>query len=281
MVLGTIRAKIYGVMNTKGGVGKSTLAANLAAMLADMGKSVLLVDGDQQQTLSRNYPISYRAAGGLIQVFRSGSTENCISRTHINNLDIIINDDPRGDIIPTFLRDSITHFLHLRKALRNLQGYDYVIVDTQGAKGVVQESVILTVDTILSPVVPQPLDTREFVLGTVEFISKFRETYQLLVTGQPIPPMRVVINQWDKSKSAQEAVRYLRSESDKQLDGAMTVLNTLIPDLQIYADAAGIGSPVHREETRRRGPTRSACETMLQLVHELEPKLLDLSPEWK
>lgn len=36
------------VGNTKGGVGKSMLAANIAAVLAGQGKDVLLVDGDEQ-----------------------------------------------------------------------------------------------------------------------------------------------------------------------------------------------------------------------------------------
>jgi chromosome partitioning related protein ParA len=49
--------KIYGVICTKGGVGKTTMAANLGAILADMGQRVLLVDADPQQSLSRVYPI--------------------------------------------------------------------------------------------------------------------------------------------------------------------------------------------------------------------------------
>lgn len=273
------KPKVFAIINTKGGVGKSTLAANLGAMLADMGKSTLLVDTDPQQTLSRTYP-NTPAKAGLIQLYRSASTEACVSKTCISNLDIVLNDDPRGDLITSFLRESVTHFMHLKNALRNLNGYDYVVIDSQGAKGTVQESVIFAADMLISPVVPQALDTREFVLGTVGLINKLRPGYEGLF-GQPIPPMRVVINKWDRSKSADEAVRFLRSEFDKQLDGAVTVLNTIIPDLQVYADSVGVGSPAHREETKRRGPTQAAFETMVKLVHELEPKLLDLLPEWK
>lgn len=277
-------AKTFGVMCTKGGVGKTTACANLSAILADMGQRVLLVDADPQQSLSRVYPVETKAAFGLTQLYRNANPDGCISKTVISNLDIVINDDPGGDngAISNFLRESVTHFQHLYVALQAVRDqYDYIFIDTQGAKGIVQESVIFAADILLSPVRPQVLDSREFIHGTVELINKFKPKPGFTsMTGRALPPVKVLINMWDRTSNADAISRHLRSEFDRQIDGHITVLNIVIPDLQVYAEAIGLGVPVHRHETTRRGATRSACATMLELVYELEPKLIGTEPSW-
>ncbi|MBX9679505.1 MAG: AAA family ATPase [Gemmataceae bacterium] len=47
------KVPILSVLNLKGGVGKTTIAANLAGSFADMGRRVLLVDLDYQRSLSQ------------------------------------------------------------------------------------------------------------------------------------------------------------------------------------------------------------------------------------
>ncbi len=171
-------AKIYGVICTKGGVGKTTVSANLGAILADMGQRVLLVDADPQQTLSRMYPISIKAPFGLAQLYRNANSEGCISKTIYPNLDIVINDDLSSDngAITNFLRESVVHFQHLFVALQAIDDqYDYILIDTQGVRGsLVQESVIFAATILLSPVEPDVLGSREFIHGTVALINKFR-----------------------------------------------------------------------------------------------------------
>lgn len=275
------KSKIYGVICTKGGVGKTTITANLGAILADMGQRVLLVDADPQQSLSRVYALDYRADFGLTQVYRSASSTDCISKTTIPNLDIILNDDPHGEHITAFLRESYVNFQHLYVALQALE-YDYILVDTQGAKGIIQESVICAADILLSPIKPQVLDTREFIHGTIELVNKFKPRAGFVsVTGRPLPPIRVIFNMWDRTGTASNITAELRSMFDQAVDDQVTVLNTVIPLLKPYSEANGRGIPVHRFEIARTGPTKSAFYTMLALIEELEPKLIGTKPQWK
>lgn len=276
-------AKIYGTVCTKGGVGKTTVTANLGALLADMGQRVLLVDADPQQSLSRIYPISFKSAFGLTQLYRNANPESCISKTIIKNLDIVINDDPRGDTgaITNFLRESFTHSQHLSVALQTLRDkYDYILIDTQGAKGIIQESVILAADILISPVQPQILDSREFIHGTVELINKFKPKPGFAsMTSGPLPHVKVLINMWDRTINAVQVSRHLRAEFDRQIDGHISVLDTFIPRLKIYSEATGKREPVHRHE-QAHTTTIPALVTMMELIYELEPKLIGQEPSW-
>lgn len=275
------KSKIYGAICTKGGVGKTTITANIGAILADMGQRVLLVDADPQQSLSGHYHIVSQAAFGLTQLYKSASAQGCISQTSIPNLDIVLNDDPNAEgQIMNFLRESITHFQHLPIALQGLD-YDYIIIDTQGASGFIQESVILAADVLISPLQPKVLDVRQFIHGTVKLVNKFKPKPGFTsIGGKPLPPIRVVINRWERTNNAIEITQNLRMQFDQEVDGHITVLNTIIPDLVVYTESAGFGIPAHRYEKARRGPTQAAYFTMLELVTELEPKLTGKVPAW-
>lgn len=74
----------FGVVATKGGVGKTTVAANLGGLLADIGYRVLLIDADVQPSLSRYFVVSQEAAHGLTKMVIDGSlTQECISQIEL------------------------------------------------------------------------------------------------------------------------------------------------------------------------------------------------------
>ena len=70
---------VFATVSTKGGVGKTTLTANLGALLADLGMRVLMIDADVQPSLTRYFPIARRAPHGLTEIVTQGTIgEDCI-----------------------------------------------------------------------------------------------------------------------------------------------------------------------------------------------------------
>ncbi|MFO1369544.1 MAG: ParA family protein [Marinagarivorans sp.] len=276
--------KIIGIISTKGGVGKTTLTANLGAILADMGQKVLLVDADPQQTLSRFYAIREQAPFGLTQLFKSSNPAKCISTTVIDGLDIVIGDDKKSDgIIPALLNESLANIQNHAAALHQVkQQYDYVLIDTQGTTHKILDAVIYAADQLLSPVPPKVLDTREFIYGTVELIKKYIPRPGCLpILGRMPPPLKAVVNLWDRTNSAAGIVKHLRVQFDREADSAITVLHTIIAHKNVYTVSSGVGDPPHRKDSVRKGASFCALETMMALVHELEPKLSHIPPAWE
>jgi len=263
----------FTVTSTKGGVGKTTLTANLGALLADMGLRVLLIDADVQPSLSKYFPLAVaKPAAGLTEVIVRGAVSaSCITATVYQNLDIVISDDPEGNL-PHWLLNRIDRGFRLRSALQSpavVDAYDCVLIDTQGAIGPLQDAAVLAADILVSPITPEILSAREFRDGTMELLDRLEPGGAL---GASLGPMKAVIYRQDRSADARIIASGIREDFIK-LKGRVAVLETVVPHAKAYKEAATLRVPVHRHERKRDGPTPSAYTVMHQLAWELIPSL--------
>jgi len=263
----------FTVISTKGGVGKTTLTANLGALFADMGLRVLMIDADVQPSLSKFYPLrDPKPAAGLTEMLVRGEVSaGCISSTTYQNLDIVVSDDPEGSL-PHWLLNRIDRGFRLRMALNSpavVNSYDCVLIDTQGAVGPLQDAAALAADILVSPIAPEILSAREFKDGTMELLERLEPSSAL---GATLGPMKAVIYRQDRTNDARMIGAGIREDFIK-LKGRVTVLETVVPHAKAYKEAATLRTPVHRHERRRDGPTPSACTVMHSLAWELIPSL--------
>ena len=137
---------ILTIIATKGGAGKTSVVANSAAVLADMGFRVLCIDTDVQPSLSKYYPLHYRAPNGIVELLLGNNTEQAITSTISNtvypNLDIILSNNIVDDVKTNVQNRPDRAFL-LRTKLTHpciTDNYDIVLIDTQGSVGVIQDA---------------------------------------------------------------------------------------------------------------------------------------------
>lgn len=263
--------RVLAIVSTKGGVGKTTAAANLGGFIADAGLRVLLVDLDVQPTLSSYFTLSRRAEGGIYELLGSNEqhTERVISRTQIPNLDVVISNDDRGQL-NTLLLHAPDGRLRLRNLLRVFEPhYDLMLLDTQGARSVLLEMAVLASTDVLSPVTPEVLAARELRRGTFALLEDIAPYRRL---GIQLPPLQLLINRVHPvSSNARMIAAALRELTEDEV--GLKVLSTDIPAIEAYPRAATLGLPVHRVERRRPAGrvAPAAAATIQSLASELFP----------
>jgi chromosome partitioning related protein ParA len=271
----------FTIASTKGGVGKTTLTANLGALLADMGLRVLLVDADVQPSLSKYFPLSPpQPVAGLTEVIVRGEVVAAsITPTVYPNLHLVASDDPEGRL-PNWLLGRIDRGFRLRQALRAglvPSAYDCILIDTPGAIGPLQDAAVMAADVLVSPITPEILSAREFRDGTMELLARLEPGSAL---GAPLAPVKAVIYRQDRTADARLIVAGIAREFAQPYDQPheplhhrVSLLKTVVPHAKAYKEAATLRIPVHQHERRREGRMPSAWSVMHGLAWELMPSL--------
>lgn len=259
--------KTIAICATKGGVGKTTLTANLAAFLAGSGNTVLMIDADPQPSLSYYYKLKRkpRAINGLCHLLTQSSLTEPLATT-ISHLDVIVSDDPSAQLESQLLHRADGR-LRLLQAIEHYGKYQYVLIDTPGSVNVLVENAMLAADLCLSPIPPQILAAQEFVRGTMQIAQLLQ---QMQVYGLKPGELVGLIYRHDRTLDSKQILHKIRSLIDESSNTELpvTLLSTIVPSRVAYRAAATMGIPVHEYEPKRRCGV-SARTTMEQISDEL------------
>lgn len=163
------------IANQKGGVGKSTTAINLGAGLVKHGKRVLLIDCDPQGHATLGLGIDaekIKTVADLI-VNEQTSLEEVISHTDVAGFDIIPSDIGLSVAEMTLSTKGAKEF-KLRNSLKNLKGYDFIIIDCPPTFGTITMNAFTTASEIILPVQLGYFSLEGVVsfVDTIQFINR-------------------------------------------------------------------------------------------------------------
>ncbi len=145
-------AKIIGIANQKGGVGKTTTAVNLAAALGVLEKKVLIIDADPQANATSGLGVEEVRNSTYHLLEHSIPAAECIQKTSSPNLDIIPSHiDLVAAEIELVDRDSREYML--RQALEPIKGmYDFIIIDCAPSLGLITVNALTASDSVIIPI---------------------------------------------------------------------------------------------------------------------------------
>lgn len=246
--------KIIVFANQKGGVGKTTSAANLGAYLAEEGQKVLLVDFDPQCNLSSSVGANKKSQGIYELITSKGSPSDFTQKTAVPRLSIIpASPDLSGATVELVGEQQREYFL--KTSLQALKAdFDYVFIDCPPSLGILTLNGLTAADEVYIP-----LQTEYFAL---EGITQLMQSIKM-VQRSSNPELKIggiIFTMYDsRTRLAQDVV--------KEVVGYFgnLVFKTIIPRNVRLSEAPSHSVPINIYDPNCAG-AKSYCELAKEVI---------------
>jgi ATPases involved in chromosome partitioning len=248
-------AKTIAVANQKGGVGKTTTAVNLAAIIASSGFRVLLVDADPQGNATSGVGVQRGSFRRNLYhaIVLDEPVSGLITPTEIASLFVVpANRDLAGaeiELVELESRES-----RLRRALTTVEAdFDYVIIDCPPSLSLLTLNALTAAKSLLVPIQCEYY-ALEGVTELFDTLARIRRLHNPSLTIEGL-----LLTMYDERTNLSAAVA-----ADLRDFYGQQVFQTVIPRNVRLAEAPSYGKPIIVYDPNSKG-----AEAYSQLAREI------------